>query len=108
MQQWDPAGDGCGEGVWSRMHTCESPGAVLIVLEAKFLPCKEGEGSELGPKLCLFAQQRHASSAESGQSCAGVLWAHGALQPCPLLGAHHAHMLAAPLLSYGTINGNSG
>lgn len=26
------------------------------------------------------------------------------LQPCPLLAAHNAHMLAAPLLSYGTIN----
>lgn len=26
------------------------------------------------------------------------------LQPCPLLGAHNAHMPAAPLLSYGTIN----
>lgn len=80
------------------------------MLEAKLLPCKEGEGSEPeGPKLCLFAQQRHAGSVESGRSCAGALWAHGAPAALPAAGAQctqccNAHTPAAPLLSHGTIN----
>lgn len=77
---------------------CESPGAAQIVLEAKFLPCKEGEGSESGPKLCVFAQQRHAGSAEHGWSCAGVLWAHRAPAALPCW-QHTMHSCQLPFCS---------
>lgn len=78
------------------MNTCESLGAAQVVLEAKFLPCKEGERSEPGPKLCLFAQQR----LELCWSPVGT-WSPAVL---PTAGARSAHVPAAPVLSYGTIN----